>query len=70
MGRWLVDKRLRGLTELETIEAQTGICGIVKPSLLPPATGWVCVHLPSGNPCKIIVMHMATRQIQLFNKDD
>lgn len=63
MGRWLVEKGLWGLTELETIQAQTGICGVVKPSLLPPAAGWVCVHLPRGNPCIIIVMHMATRHV-------
>ncbi len=50
-GRWFVEKRLRDLTELETVDAQTGICGVVQPSLLSPAASGVCVHLPGCDPC-------------------
>lgn len=52
-GRWFEEKRRQGLTEMESVDAQTWICGVVQPSLLPPAAGRVCVHLPGCNTCTI-----------------
>lgn len=47
-GRWLVEL----LTQMETVDAQAGICGVVQPSFLSPAAGRVCVHLSRCNPWK------------------
>lgn len=63
------EKKLRGaesdglvapqeLTELETVDAQAGISGVVQPSLLSPAAGRVCVHLPGCHPCTTTVVLM------------
>lgn len=39
----------RGLTQVQAVDAQTWIRGVVQPSLLPPAAGGVRVHLASCN---------------------
>ena len=48
-----MEERLQDLTDLQTVDAQAGVRGVVQPSLLSPATGGVCVHLPGCDPCII-----------------
>lgn len=55
-----METRLQDLTELESIDAQAGIRGVVQPSLLSPAAGGVCVHLSGCYPCTITVVNMPT----------
>lgn len=66
MSRWRGGEC--GLTELKAVDAQTGVCGVVEPPLLPPAAGGVCVHLPCCNTCR--VRHTQARQFQLWAKED
>lgn len=43
---------------METVDAQTGICGVVYPPLLPPAAGGVCIHLSCCNPrAAVVALH-------------
>ena len=65
-----MEKRQQDLTELETVDAQAGIRGVVQPSLLSPAAGGVCVHLPGFDPCTITVVNMPTRQFQVKHTDN
>lgn len=57
VGRWHAEKRLQGLTELEAVNAQAGICGVVQPSFLSPAAGGVRVHLSGCNTCRMNAMN-------------
>lgn len=39
-----------GFTEMETVDSQARVGGVVQPPLLPPAAGGVGVHLASCDP--------------------
>ena len=56
-----------GHTELKAIDAQAWICGVVQSSLLPPAAGGVCVHLPGCNTFITNMIYISLRQFELLN---
>lgn len=70
MGRWFAEKRLQDLTELEAVDSQAGIRGVVQPSLLSPAAGGVCVHLAGCDSCTITVVNMPTRHFEQIHIDN
>lgn len=49
---WGEDRTWADFTEVEAVDSQACVCGVVQPSLLPPAAGGVRVHLASCDPCK------------------
>lgn len=62
--RW----RQKELTELEAVDAQARICGVVQPPLLSPAAGGVRVHLPRSTTCAttVILSHRNHELITIF----
>lgn len=54
--------RLQDFTEMEAVDAQAWICGVVQPSFLPPAAGGVCVHLSRCDPCTVTGVSAANSQ--------
>lgn len=42
----------RSLTQVQTVDAQSGVAGVVQPPLLPPAAGGVGVHLAGRHSCR------------------
>lgn len=64
--------RLPGLTELEAVDAQARIRGVVQSSLLSPAAGGVRVHLPGCDACTgtVVNKQAQTGQFELKHIDD
>lgn len=51
-GRRREERWRRSLTQVQAVDAQSGVAGVVQPPLLPPAAGRVGVHLSSRHSCR------------------
>lgn len=56
-------------TEMEAVDSQACVRGVVQPPLLPPAAGGVRVHLASCDPCMTTKTSFMKIQ-QCFPKED